>query len=144
MATILDDTVPVFSRAKRTRAGFLGNVLKLPCRSTAIIIHLSYCHSGIILPFWKSSHISTDEISFGNVWFHIFGITVNFASCPQVTHLSFLLFLCVRLVGFQFSSGVLWKESLADYSNSLIGMEKRKNAKIYSIDISTHWKLWKS
>lgn len=58
MATELDSTTVVFSREKRkaeiARAEVLGNLLQLLCIVRTLIIHWNYCHSGIILPFWKS------------------------------------------------------------------------------------------
>lgn len=41
-------------KAEKARTEVLGNLFLLPCRLTIIVIHLNYCHSGIILPFWES------------------------------------------------------------------------------------------
>ena len=137
-------------KAEIARTEVLGNLLLLPCRLTTIVIHLNYCHSGIILPFWESC---SQVFIFLLMRFHLEMLRLipylwNFSGPCLFSQAIDTCFHCFWsfgwLVSFKFSSFAVWKDSLATYANCLVVLEKLKNIKIYSIAISTDWRFRKN
>lgn len=128
-------------KAEKARTEVLGNLFLLPCRLTIIVIHLNYCHSGIILPFWEScSQVFIFSLMrFDLEMLHLIPYLEFQWPLPlsQAIDTCFHLFWSFGwLVSFKFSSFAVWKDSLATYANCLVVLEKLKNIKIYSIAIS--------
>lgn len=141
VATVSDSTTVVFSGERKGRNNKSKSLRS--CRWTTTIIPLNYCCLGIILPFWKGGtqvFIFLLVRSFGNVAFGslVLGFRWPLPLFPGSWSLVF-----VWLVDFLLSSFALWKESYA-FVQTLEDMEKLKNVKIYSIAISSPWKIRKS